>query len=137
MSRDEEGHTKRKQQTIHKNKNKKKSAVITEAAEFSVSAVRFLKQVGANVARLVSSSEQKRCSRKASSSSGGSSSQLGRSRSYAESSSSSAAAIVESHLRAEAIEDCIEFLNSSSSSSSSSSYYSLHRSSSVSSSCIN
>ncbi|KAL7169803.1 hypothetical protein ACSBR2_034771 [Camellia fascicularis] len=64
------------------------------------SPVGFLRRIGATVLRFVSS--RKRSSRKVSSSS------LSRSRSCAET--------VDSH-RAEAIEDCIEFLNSSSSSS--------------------
>nr|GMD40103.1 josephin-like protein [Ipomoea batatas] len=75
---------------------------------------RFLKSLGAKMSkavRLMSSSNRKRSSRKVSSAS------LVRSRSYAET-------LVDSQ-RAEAIEDCIEFLNSSSS---------LPRSSSVSSS---
>ncbi|XP_031102945.1 josephin-like protein [Ipomoea triloba] len=76
---------------------------------------RFLKSLGAKMSkavRLMSSSNRKRSSRKVSSASS-----LVRSRSYAET-------LVDSQ-RAEAIEDCIEFLNSSSS---------LPRSSSVSSS---
>lgn len=79
------------------------------------SAMRFLKRVGAKVAkafRLIS--RRKKCSRKVSSAS----LTLARSRSYAET--------LDDSQRAEAIEDCIEFLNSSSS---------LRRSSSVASSC--
>nr|GLL24329.1 josephin-like protein [Ipomoea trifida]GMC79104.1 josephin-like protein [Ipomoea batatas]GME15425.1 josephin-like protein [Ipomoea batatas] len=93
------------------NLNRTKKVSQESSSEFSP--VRFLKHIGANMARLVSSSDRKRSSRKVSSSAS-----LGRSRSYAERSIDSQ--------RAEAIEDCIEFLNSSSS---------LHRSSSVSSSC--
>ncbi|XP_031126963.1 uncharacterized protein LOC116029200 [Ipomoea triloba] len=91
----------------------KTNKVSQESSSSEFSPVRFLKHIGANMARLVSSSDRKRSSRKVSSSAS-----LGRSRSYAERSIDSQ--------RAEAIEDCIEFLNSSSS---------LHRSSSVSSSC--
>lgn len=79
------------------------------------SAVKFLKRVGSKVAkalRLMSS--RKKRSRKVSSAS----LSLARSRSYAETLNDSQ--------RAEAIEDCIEFLNSSSS---------LQRSNSVASSC--
>lgn len=65
------------------------------------SPVRFLKRIGAKVARALQYvSMRKRASKKVSSST------LARSRSLAES--------IESH-RAEAIEDCIEFLNSSAS----------------------
>ncbi|KAH6806878.1 hypothetical protein C2S51_027986 [Perilla frutescens var. frutescens] len=74
----------------------------------------FFKNIGEKVARAlppVAAANRRRCSCKVSSAS------LGRSRSYAETLDSQ---------RAEAIEDCIEFLNSSSS---------LHRSNSVSSSC--
>ncbi|PIM98681.1 hypothetical protein CDL12_28837 [Handroanthus impetiginosus] len=74
----------------------------------------FFRQVGAKVVRalpLVAAPGRRRCSRKVSSAS------LARSRSYAETLDSQ---------RAEAIEDCIEFLNSSSS---------LQRSNSVNSSC--
>ncbi|KAL0316384.1 UNVERIFIED_CONTAM: hypothetical protein Scaly_1952900 [Sesamum calycinum] len=72
----------------------------------------FFKQIGAKVVgALPLVSTRRRCSRKVSSAS------LARSRSYAETLDSQ---------RAEAIEDCIEFLNSSSS---------LQRSNSVSSSC--
>ncbi|XP_028123336.1 uncharacterized protein LOC114320411 [Camellia sinensis] len=76
------------------------------------SPVGFLRRIGATVLRFVSS--RKRSSRKVSSSS------LSRSRSCAET--------VDSH-RAEAIEDCIEFLNSSSSSSSLQRSYSVSASS--------
>lgn len=75
----------------------------------------FLKNIGTKVAsalNFLSNSNRKRSSRKVSSAS------LARSRSYAET--------IHDSQRAEAIEDCIEFLNSSSSC--------LHRSSSVSSS---
>ncbi|KAL0344477.1 UNVERIFIED_CONTAM: hypothetical protein Sradi_4279000 [Sesamum radiatum] len=75
------------------------------------SPVSFFKQIGAKVVgALPLLSTRRRCSRKVSSAS------LARSRSYAETLDSQ---------RAEAIEDCIEFLNSSS----------LQRSNSVSSSC--
>ncbi|XP_009590530.1 uncharacterized protein LOC107784457 [Nicotiana tabacum] len=80
--------------------------------EFSVAS--FLKNIGtkvANALNFLSNSNRKRSSRKVSSAS------LARSRSYAET--------IHDSQRAEAIEDCIEFLNSSSC---------LHRSSSVSSS---
>lgn len=76
----------------------------------------FVKRIGTKVAsalNLFSNSNRKRSSRKVSSSSS-----LVRSRSYAET-------LIHDSQRAQAIEDCIEFLNSSSSS--------LHRSSSVSS----
>lgn len=79
--------------------------------EFSVAS--FLKNIGTKVAsalNFLSNSNRKRSSRKVSSAS------LARSRSYAET--------IHDSQRAEAIEDCIEFLNSSSC---------LHRSSSVSS----
>ncbi|CAN4115921.1 unnamed protein product [Withania somnifera] len=82
--------------------------------EFSVAS--FLKNIGTKVAgalNFFSNSNRKRSSRKVSSSAS-----LARSRSYAET-------LMHDSQRAEAIEDCIEFLNSSSSC--------LHRSSSVSS----
>lgn len=93
--------------------NKKRVAVILgiriskKSSGFSSSssppaAVRFLKRIGTKVAkalRLISS--RKKSSRKVSSAS------LARSRSYAET--------LHDSQRAEAIEDCIEFLNSSSS----------------------
>lgn len=78
----------------------------------------FVKKIGTKVAialNFLSNSNRKRSSCKVSSSS---SSSLIRSRSYAET-------LIDDSQRAQAIEDCIEFLNSSSSS--------LHRSSSVSS----
>ncbi|XP_059647154.1 josephin-like protein [Cornus florida] len=82
----------------------------------SFAPVGFLKRIAAKVARALQLvSTRKRSSCKVSSSS--MSSSLARSRSYADQ--------IDSH-RAEAIEDCIEFLNSSSS---------LQRSNSVSSSC--
>ncbi|KAL1817007.1 hypothetical protein DCAR_0521423 [Daucus carota subsp. sativus] len=67
------------------------------------SAEKFLKRVGAKVARALSFVSLKRSSR-----SKVSSSSLVRSRSYAES------ALALDSQRAEAVEDCIEFLNSSS-----------------------
>ncbi|MCD7452149.1 hypothetical protein HAX54_015261 [Datura stramonium] len=88
----------------------------SSSSEFSVAI--FLKNIGTKVAsalNFLSNSNRKRSSRKVSSSSA---SCLARSRSYAET-------LIHDSQRAEAIEDCIEFLNSSSSS--------LHRSSSVSS----
>ncbi|XP_009772572.1 josephin-like protein [Nicotiana sylvestris] len=84
----------------------------SSSSEFSVAS--FLKNIGTKVAsalNFLSNSNRKRSSRKVSSAS------LARSRSYAET--------IHDSQRAEAIEDCIEFLNSSSSC--------LHRSSSVSS----
>ncbi|KAK4359319.1 hypothetical protein RND71_021548 [Anisodus tanguticus] len=85
----------------------------SSSSEFSVAS--FLKNIGSKVAsalNFLSNSNRKRSSRKISSSAS-----LARSRSYAET-------LIHDSQRAEAIEDCIEFLNSSSS---------LHRSSSVSS----
>ncbi|KAL3536496.1 hypothetical protein ACH5RR_004957 [Cinchona calisaya] len=98
--------------------NKKRIPRSCSSSSAGFSAVRLLKRVGAKVAkaiRLISSG--KKCSRKVSSASS-SSLTLARSRSYAET--------LDDSQRAEAIEDCIEFLNSSSS---------LQRSNSVASSC--
>ncbi|KAL8509173.1 hypothetical protein ACS0TY_016384 [Phlomoides rotata] len=85
---------------------------LPEGSRFSVGS--FFKNIGEKVAKALpplAAAGRRRCSRKVSSAS------LARSRSYAETLDSQ---------RAEAIEDCIEFLNSSSS---------LQRSNSVSSSC--
>ncbi|KAL3531715.1 hypothetical protein ACH5RR_005236 [Cinchona calisaya] len=90
----------------------KTSSSSSLSSEFS--GIRFLKRVGTNVTkalRLMSS--RNKCSRKVSSAA-----TLARSRSYAEA--------LDDSQRAEAIEDCIEFLNSSSS---------LQRCNSVASSC--
>ncbi|KAK4759416.1 hypothetical protein SAY87_022547 [Trapa incisa] len=99
------------------NKKKKRSPgawVFRPDSQLSRSSLRFLRRLGDKTARVLRFVSPQRPSRKISSSTGHAS--MARSRSLVD------LHTTESH-RAEAIEDCIEFLNS---------YSSLHRSSSVS-----